>query len=143
MLMDVLFQMTDVPAATVTLWGEKVSDSVIEIVVPLTGLTVIFEVAEYPFMSLASIVAELGEVTAPVPIVNVAELFPAATVTFKGNLTNDCMVERLKTNPPDGALADKVTVPVAVAPAFTVAGETLILTMRTLGTLTTTVAELE
>jgi hypothetical protein len=57
------------------------------------------------------------EVTALVVIVNVAELFPATTVTLAGVVaTAVLLLDSVTTIPPVGAAALRFTVPVTVPP---------------------------
>src|SRR5262245_55069759 len=58
-----------------------------------------------------------------VPMVKVADDFPAATVTLCGTVATDVLeLESLITTPPAGAGADSPTVPVELEPLVTVAG---------------------
>jgi len=91
----------------------------------------------YPLLSAARIVAVSSDATAVVEIENVAVLAPDLTVTVGENATNVCSDVRSTLNPEAGASADRVTVPVAVAEATTVEGETARPVIRTGGGSTT------
>ena len=119
------------------------ADSVTVPVAEFAAVTARFADAEYPFASVPAIVAVLFAVTALVVTVNVAVLAPAATVSDAGTVANDWLETSFTTNPPVGALAVKVTVPVAVCPPVTLVGETVRVDTRIDGTFTVNVAEIE
>ncbi|MCG3195515.1 MAG: hypothetical protein DIJKHBIC_04798 [Thermoanaerobaculia bacterium] len=56
------------------------------------------------------------EATSAVPIEKVAEVCPCGTVTLAGIVSAEFVVARVTSDPPEGAGAFKVTVPVAVSP---------------------------
>ena len=61
--------------------------------------------------------------TAFVLTVKIASCEPAATVTVAGTVAAASLESRLMTNPPTGALVSRLTIPVAVLPPATPAGE--------------------
>jgi hypothetical protein len=69
-------------------------------------------------------VAKTDDVTTLVETVKVAVALPAATVTEAGTVADALLLERETDTPPEGAPPLKVTVPVADAPPFTLAGLT-------------------
>ena len=69
--------------------------------------------AVYPFSSVASIVAEVVDVTGLASTENVAVFAPALTTTVLGKLTAAEVLERERGKPPAGASAERVTVAVA------------------------------
>lgn len=76
-------------------------------------------------LNVPEIVAVLVTVTALVVMVKVAEVAPAATVTFVGtDAIEVLLLDRLTTAPPAGAGPLRVTVPVEEAPPVTLAGFT-------------------
>ena len=72
--------------------------------------------------SVAVIVATVFEVTDDVVTVKVAVVLPAGTVTLPGTLAELLLLESVITAPPEGAAVVRVTVPVELRPAATVAG---------------------
>ena len=62
-------------------------------------------------------------VTAEVVTVKVALLLPAGTVTDAGTVVDTSLLERLTTNPPVGAFALSLIVPVPVVPPRILSGE--------------------
>ena len=73
-------------------------------------------------LRLAPIVELVREPTARVLVTNVAEVFPAATVTDTGTGAALELLESFTTNPPAGAGPVRLTVPVDTAPPTTTAG---------------------
>jgi hypothetical protein len=71
----------------------------------------------------ALIVAVAALDTAVVVTLNVADVWPAATVTVLGVVTPPMLLLRETVDPPDGAATLMLTVPIAVLPPTTVAGE--------------------
>ena len=63
--------------------------------------------------------------TVVVTMLNVAVVAPAATVTLAGTCAAALLLERVTEDPPVGAAALNVTVPVALLPPVTVAGLTV------------------
>jgi hypothetical protein len=73
--------------------------------------------------SVALMFAVVLAVTAFVVTVNLAVALPAATVTEAGTTAEVLELESVTTAPPAGAALVSLTVPVAFAPPFTLAGE--------------------
>ena len=71
----------------------------------------------------AVIVADTSAGTWVVDTVKVADELPAGTVTLAGTPAFTLLLERLTTNPPAGAAAESVTVPVEETPPTTVVGD--------------------
>lgn len=78
----------------------------------------ILEAPSATHVTLTGVSAE----TASVFAVNVAEFWPAVTVTLAGTMTAPLLLERETTVPPTGAAVLSVTVPVAVVPPMTAVG---------------------
>ena len=72
--------------------------------------------------SVAVITAVVVVVTDVVLTVNEALVFPAATVTLLGTLADPLLLESDTTEPPEGAAAVRVTVPVELLPPVTLVG---------------------
>ena len=65
------------------------------------------------------IIAMVADETDVVVTVNVAVVFPEATVTLEGTVACELLEERVTVVPPDGAALLKVTVPVEEFPPRT------------------------
>ena len=85
------------------------------------GFTVRVAEALLPWY-VAEMVATACAVTATVVALKVALVAPAATVMLEGTVTAVLLLCRLTTVPPEGAAADRVTVPVDGLPPVTFAG---------------------
>ena len=69
------------------------------------------------------IVTAVDAVTADVATANVAVVAPAATVTLAGTVAADVLLlDSVTTAPPDGALAESLTIPVEPVPPTTLEG---------------------
>ena len=92
--------------------------------VNVAGVTVSVAVTDV-LPNSAVMVAVVEDVTAPVVIVNAAELAPAATVTVERGTTLLLLDDRETTVPPVGAGPVRVSVPVELVPPGTDVGETV------------------
>jgi hypothetical protein len=88
------------------------------------ALIVRAKVLEPPFSEAVS-VALWFEFTAPTVALKVVLLCPTVMVALPGTVTLALLLARAMVAPPEGAVAVKLTVQVAVPGAFTVAGEQL------------------
>ena len=86
------------------------------------AITVRTAAAVVPFAA-AVIVDDVLTVTGTVVMVNVAVVVPSGMVTVAGTPATALLLERVTTNPPTGALVSRLTIPVAVLPPATPAGE--------------------
>src|SRR5919198_1908199 len=87
------------------------------------GLALKVKIAELlPLTSEAVMLADVEADTGEVLTVNVAVVFPAATVTLAGTVATALSLESVTTVPPVGAAAASVTVPVEVLPPTTAVG---------------------
>jgi len=101
-----------------------VGDKLTELMAGGLTVSVVFTLA---VPCVAVIVATVLVATAVVVTVNVAVVAPAATVTFAGTVAAEALDVRFTVDPPAGAGALSVTVPVEEVPPVTVEGETVTL----------------
>jgi len=95
----------------------------VSVAVAAGGVTVNAAVRVTP-AAVAVMVATVDAVTDVVPMVRVALVAPAATVTLAGTVAAALLLESVTPNPPAGAADVNVTVPCANVPPATLAGLT-------------------